>query len=55
LKFGGGFVMMWNCMAWEGVGYATKINELLEYCGLNPSDIIFQQNNNPKNTCKKVR
>ncbi|KIJ16551.1 hypothetical protein PAXINDRAFT_34368, partial [Paxillus involutus ATCC 200175] len=26
LKFGGGSVMMWGCMAWEGVGYATKID-----------------------------
>ncbi|KIK97979.1 hypothetical protein PAXRUDRAFT_119925, partial [Paxillus rubicundulus Ve08.2h10] len=27
LKFEGGSVMMWGCMAWEGVvGYATKID-----------------------------
>ncbi|KIJ18375.1 hypothetical protein PAXINDRAFT_35174, partial [Paxillus involutus ATCC 200175] len=26
LKFRGGSVMMWGCMAWEGVGYATKID-----------------------------
>jgi hypothetical protein len=25
MKFGGGSVMMWGCMFWEGTGYATKI------------------------------
>ena len=26
VKFGGGSVMMWGCMMWEGVGYACKID-----------------------------
>src|SRR5579863_9446168 len=26
LKFGGGSLMMWGCMTWEGVGYAAKID-----------------------------
>jgi transposase len=25
VKFGGGSLMMWGCMLWEGVGYATRI------------------------------
>src|ERR1700752_5243291 len=25
LKFGGGFLMLWGCMSWEGVGHACKI------------------------------
>ena len=25
VKFGGGSLMMWGCMSWEGVGYATRI------------------------------
>ena len=25
MKFGGGNIMMWGCMFWEGTGYATKI------------------------------
>ena len=25
LKFGGGNVMLWGCMGWDGVGYATRI------------------------------
>ena len=64
--------MMWSCMAWKGIGYATKIDgrmdgdiylqilkdelqDFLEFYGPNPSDIIFQQDNNPKHTCKKVK
>jgi hypothetical protein len=26
LKFGGGHVMIWGCMTWQGVGYACKID-----------------------------
>jgi len=71
-KFGGGSVMIWGCMTWEGVGYATKIDgrmdsdlylqiledellNTLQYHGLNPSNIIFQQDNDPKHTSKKVK
>jgi hypothetical protein len=25
IKFGGGNLMMWGCMTWEGIGYATRI------------------------------
>ena len=72
VKFGGGSVMIWGCMTWEGVGYAAKIDgrmdgdlylqilkdellNTLQYHGFNPSDIIFQQDNDPKHTCKKVK
>ena len=24
LKFGGSSLMLWGCMTWEGVGFATK-------------------------------
>ena len=67
VKFGGGSVMIWGCMSWEGVGYAAEIdgrmdgdlylqilkNELQNYMrfyGLNPSDVIFQQDNDLKHT-----
>ena len=72
VKFGGGSMMIWGCMTWNGVGYATKIDgrmdgdlylqilkdelqESLQYYGLNPPDVIFQQDNDPKHTCKKVK
>ncbi len=25
-RFGGGSVMVWGCMVWEGVGYACRID-----------------------------
>ena len=72
LKFWGDSLMMWGCMTWEGVGFATKIDgrmdgdlylqilkdelqETLEYYGFHPPDIIFQQDNDPKHTCRKVK
>ena len=72
VKFGGGSIMIWGCMTWEGIGYATKIDgrmdgdlylqilkdellNTLQYHSLNPPDIIFQQDNDPKHTCKKVK
>ena len=64
--------MMWDCMTWQGVGFATKtdgrmdgdlylqilkdeLHQTLDYYGLHPSDVIFQQDNDPKHTCKKVK
>jgi len=35
LKFGGGSLMMWGCMMWDGVGYACKIDGRMDgelYC-----------------------
>src|ERR1700760_1729912 len=29
-KFGGGSLMMWGCMGWDGVGYACKINARMD-------------------------
>ena len=37
LKFGGGNVMMWGCMFWEGIGYATRIEGKMDaqlYCSI---------------------
>lgn len=72
LKFGGGSVMVWGCMTWDGPGYAVKIDgrmdgdlyvqileedlqSSLEHYGKTAADIIFQQDNDPKHTCKKAK
>ncbi|EGO22331.1 hypothetical protein SERLADRAFT_335519, partial [Serpula lacrymans var. lacrymans S7.9] len=52
LEFGGYSLMMWCCMTWKAVGFATKVDE---YYSLNPYKSIFQQDNDPKHTCKKVK
>ena len=32
-----------------------ELQKTLEYYSLNPSDIIFQQDNDPKHTCRLVK
>ena len=67
VEFGGGSLMMWGCMLWEGVGYACKIDgwmdwelysQILEdelaYYSKDSSDIVFQQGNDPKHKSKKA-
>jgi transposase len=72
VKFGGGSLMMWGCMLWEGPGFACKIDgkmdgdlyikimedelkESLVYYNKQTEDVIFQQDNDPKHTCKKAK
>ncbi|KAG8813429.1 hypothetical protein FRC17_001580 [Serendipita sp. 399] len=72
LKFGGGSVMLWGCMLWDGIGYVCKIDgrmdgdlyvsimedelqSTLEFYGKTQEDIIFQQDNDPKHTCKQAQ
>ena len=72
VKFGGGNVMVWDCMGWDGVVYATRIEgkmdadlyvsimedelqESLHHYDKTPTDIIFQQDNNPKHTSRKAQ
>jgi len=71
-KFGGGSLMVWGCMLWDGVGYACKIDgrmdgdlyiKILEedvqasisHYGKSAGDVIFQQDNDSKHTCKKAQ
>ena len=30
VKFDGGNMMMWDCMGWDGVGYATRIEKKMD-------------------------
>ena len=72
VKFGGGSLMFWGCMLWDGVGYGTKIDgkmdaqlytniledelqESIKYYGYKDTDIIFQQDNDPKHTSKMAK
>jgi transposase len=72
LKFGGGSLMVWGCMLWDGIGYLARIDGGLDadlYCEIlndeldkslreykkNPTDVIFQHDNDPKHTSKKAK
>ena len=42
-KFGGGKLMIWGCMTWEGVGYACKIDDILDaklYCNILRGELM---------------
>jgi transposase len=71
-KFGGGKVMIWGCITYEGMGFSCKIDDILDaelysqimreelnqtirYYHLDPSKIIFQQDNDPKHTSKLAK
>ena len=64
--------MIWDCIGWEGVGYACRIEgkmdgelyetiledelmKTLDYYSQDIEDIIFQHDNDPKHTCKRVQ
>ena len=46
-------------VGWMGIStfrfWRMSFSKLLEHYDLNPPDIIFQQNNDPKHICKKVK
>lgn len=42
-KFGGGKLMLWGCMTWEGVGYGCKIDDILDaelYCKILRGELM---------------
>lgn len=43
LKFGGGSLMMWGCMSWEGAGMACKIDGKMDaklYCSILEDELL---------------
>ena len=72
VKFGGGNIMVWGCMGWEGVGQLAEVEgrmdadqyvENLEHhllpsmeeTGISMENLIFEQDNDPKHTCRKAK
>ncbi|KAG1536583.1 hypothetical protein G6F49_012954 [Rhizopus delemar] len=53
VRYGGGSLMMWGCMAAKGVGYACQIFD--DYYGWKHKDVIFQHDNDPKHTSKHTK
>jgi hypothetical protein len=63
VKFEGENLMMWGCMIWDGIGYATKLDgetklyieilgdelmKTVKFYGYSLEEVIFQQKNDPK-------
>ena len=71
VKFGGGSIMIWGCFSVKGVGKisvidakvnAQKYKQILQENFMSsvkslelPSDYIFQQDNDPKQTAKSTK
>ena len=60
--------MLWGCMLWEGPGLACKMDgdlyvkimqdelaDSLAYYNKQTSQVIFQQDNDPKHVCNKAK
>src|SRR5579871_6648895 len=67
-KYGGGSLMMWGCMLWEGVGDACKIDgklytQILEdelqssvqAYGKTPEDVLFQRTMTPNTSARRLK
>ena len=72
VKYGGGSLMVWACIAHAGVGkirliegnlnahqYVEILDQNLapsiEQVGLDPDEVLFQQDNDPKHTSKLAK
>ncbi|KIK19102.1 hypothetical protein PISMIDRAFT_37266, partial [Pisolithus microcarpus 441] len=54
VKFGGGSLMVWGCIGWNGI-LREGLLQSMEESGIPADEIIFQQDNDSKHTSKRAR
>ncbi|KIK73585.1 hypothetical protein PAXRUDRAFT_76445, partial [Paxillus rubicundulus Ve08.2h10] len=57
VKSGGGLLMAWGCIGWNGYMAILEQGLLqnMEESGISECDTIFQQDNNPKHTSRRAK
>ncbi|KIK25385.1 hypothetical protein PISMIDRAFT_37797, partial [Pisolithus microcarpus 441] len=54
VKFGGGLLMVWGCIGWNGI-LREGLLQSMEESAIPADEIIFQQDNDPKHTSKRAK
>ncbi|KIJ43157.1 hypothetical protein M422DRAFT_141667, partial [Sphaerobolus stellatus SS14] len=51
VKFGGGHIMVWGSMGWNGVGILSEegLVKSIQKLEIPEEEVIFQQDNDPQN------
>ncbi|KIK74373.1 hypothetical protein PAXRUDRAFT_75533, partial [Paxillus rubicundulus Ve08.2h10] len=57
VKFGGGSLMVWGCIGWNGYVAILEqgLLQSMEESGISECDIIFQQDNDPKHASRRAQ
>ncbi|KIK81087.1 hypothetical protein PAXRUDRAFT_156928, partial [Paxillus rubicundulus Ve08.2h10] len=57
VKFGGGSLMVWGCIGWNGYVaiFEGGLLQSMEDSGIPADEVIFQQDNDPKHISRRAQ